>query len=248
MPINDSISRKSFAAKSKAPSVSFFDTFISEEFFSHFVASSHPSCFRVLDTQDMHGIRYTREHRWQHTDIKDIDRLLMLDDDWMLGEVALREGEAMERSDLVLVCSDYEKKVLEKVRPNLEVELVTFFYDGLEIQKMKDKLAGNRLGGRRKNFVWLGNYMHRPNHAATKILLEKLWPKIVKELPSSLGYTLDLYGSNFSQEIKTLAKDIPQVRCKVISILAQGILQSISKLSEYHSLLAPIPYGAGIKG
>lgn len=119
---------------------------------------------------------------------------------------------------MTLVCSDFEGRLLNGMFPEIDVELITFFYPDSDIKVQKDKLSANKLGGRRKNFVWLGNFMHRPNHEAARILIEDIWPRIKKEIPVSLDYKLDIYGSNFSQEIFNLCKGRSDIRCKVRSV------------------------------
>jgi O-antigen biosynthesis protein len=85
----------------------------------------------------------------------------------------------MVRSDLILSCSDYEKYLLEKRYKLENVSLVTFFYDRIE---NKEKLKDIR---RRKNFVWIGNQTHEPNEDSLRILVNKIWPKILEKLPEA---------------------------------------------------------------
>ena len=46
--------------KQKHPSISIFDTFIAEEYYSHYVQQYVPLSLKVLDTQDLHSVRQKR--------------------------------------------------------------------------------------------------------------------------------------------------------------------------------------------
>jgi len=130
---------------------------------------------------------------------------------------------------------------------------VTFFYPDAEIAKQIKKCELGHLG-RRKGFVWLGNFIHRPNALACRKLISDSWPKIHAGL-AEIGLQaekefLDIYGANFPKEPKELISDenIKNVRAKVRHVKEQGLLQSLKKLESYRAMLAPISYGAGIKG
>ena len=63
--LNNPVAWKDFKDKlGSDPDYAFFDTFISEEYFSYLVTDSFPECVRILDTQDLHGIRFHREARY----------------------------------------------------------------------------------------------------------------------------------------------------------------------------------------
>lgn len=46
-----------------APELVIFDSFIAEEYFSHYVYKHFPRAMRVLDTQDLHSLRRARQSR-----------------------------------------------------------------------------------------------------------------------------------------------------------------------------------------
>lgn len=45
----------------KSPELVIFDSFIAEEYFSHYMYKYFPGAVRVLDTQDLHFLRKLRE-------------------------------------------------------------------------------------------------------------------------------------------------------------------------------------------
>ena len=77
---------------------------------------------------------------------------------------------------------------------------------------------------------------HEPNLDATKYLIKKIWPLIKKRLPFA---NLHIYGSNFSSELSN--DDDEGITCK-------GLMKEIEELGKYKVMLAPIRFGAGVKG
>ena len=59
--VNNSNEIDKVFSKVGAPEVAIFDTFISEEFYSHHIHRAYPDCLKVLDLQDFHSLRRKRE-------------------------------------------------------------------------------------------------------------------------------------------------------------------------------------------
>ena len=77
IPLNSEQHRLQLSATGN-PSISIFDTFISEEYYSHHVAKYHNNCIRIVDTQDLHSLRDVREKLYldgaSHDDILCVDK------------------------------------------------------------------------------------------------------------------------------------------------------------------------------
>lgn len=125
-----------------------------------------------------------------------------------------REMAAIQRCHSTFVCSDFEQRLLKQVDPTIDSYLVTFFYDDERIAELVRQAESQKLG-RRKNFVWIGNFMHRPNYESCKLLVTDLWPKIRKEFPESILPELHIYGSNFPKDIQDISSHDSSIRCKV---------------------------------
>ena len=87
----------------------------------------------------------------------------------------------------------------------------------------------------------LGTAKHPPNVDALQWTLETVWPKLKAEIPA--GTELHVYGSGYSSHMRAKMERLggPTVRVK-------GFLEDLQALSDYKVMLAPVRYGAGIKG
>ena len=52
--------------------------------------------------------------------------------------------------------------------------------DEIKETKLKDETEYKKSFNRKKNFVFIGNYRHKPNFEAAKMLIYHIWPKIRK--------------------------------------------------------------------
>jgi glycosyltransferase involved in cell wall biosynthesis len=90
----------------------------------------------------------------------------------------------------------------------------------------------------RKHFVSIGNFLHEPNWQ-TVLQLKKLWKSIKKALPEA---EMHIYGAYVSEKAK-------QLHTEKEGFIIKGRAKSVeSVFNSAKVLLAPIPYGAGLKG
>jgi hypothetical protein len=209
------------------------DRFIIEEQFGWRIAEHSPHTVRVLDTEDLHFLRRARQAALKSgaplSDIFD-DQIPLITED------ACREIASIYRSDLSLVLSDHERDLLKDrfgVDPHL-LGMFRFCYRDLpQTPAFSD----------RENFVAIGNFRHPPNADATEWLKREIWPLIQKELsPEQRGAELHIYGAYPSRE--TMALTSPSDRFYV-----KGPVDDAHEtLKQYRVNLAPLRFGAGIKG
>jgi len=84
----------------------------------------------------------------------------------------------------------------------------------------------------------IGNFLHEPNWQ-TVLQLKKLWPKIKQLQPNS---EMHIYGAYASDKVF-------QLENKKEGFIIKGRAESAKEIFEnYRVLLAPIPFGAGLKG
>ncbi|KAL4430412.1 hypothetical protein ABPG74_013262 [Tetrahymena malaccensis] len=238
------------------PDIAIFDTFVCEEKFSHYIHTKFPNCMKVLDLQDIHSLRHKRQQivedmddnlkqkMIQNGDQKELDpeieRNMMktvLQEGFPSGSESdefNREMASMLRSDLVITCSDYEYFRLKNHLNIHNTELLTFFHETPSLQIDEKEMNFQK----KKNFVWIGNQSHFPNADSLKYIINYIWPKIHERLPDA---QLHIYGSNFKQEFSNLDK-------LNINIFSRGVMPSLERLAKYRVMLAPLRYGAGIKG
>ncbi|WP_299121782.1 glycosyltransferase [uncultured Tenacibaculum sp.] len=212
------------------PDIVMFDRFMMEEQFGWRVAENSPKSLRVLDTEDLHFLRKTRQKQLKKGEEFSTNALLNSDD-------AKREIASILRCDLTLIISSYEMKLLKEVFKIDERLLyhLPFLLDRIDDNKINDWKSFEE----RNHFVFIGNYFHAPNVDTVLELKKHVWKKIRKQLPKA---EMHIYGAYATQQIKQLNK--PQE-----GFLVKGFADNaIDVISNSKVVLAPIRFGAGIKG
>lgn len=215
------------------PHLVVFDRFITEEQFSWRVRQVLPSAIRVLDTIDLHFLRKAREARLS----SGLGPPELLSEDFH-SEDALRELSSIYRSDLSLIVSSAEDKLL---RDRLSVPR-----DLLLLCRLTYPLPSHRVPSfaERSHFVIIGNFNHPPNADCVQFTREYLWPALRHRLASAgvADAEMHLYGAYPSAQISRL--DNAGTRFRVKGWTADAV----STLAKYRVNLAPLRFGAGIKG
>lgn len=224
----NNVSFDHFVAELK-PDVVMFDRFMTEEQFGWRVAQHCPDAMRILDTEDLHGLRMARQTAWKEGRDFEVSDLL--------NDVAKREIASILRCDLSIIISSYEMELLRKVFHVPETVLV---YTPMLLEPLTDKgIAEWPDYNERQHFVTIGNFIHEPNWNSVLYLKEHIWPLIRKRLP---GAEMHVYGSYASQKVQNLHK------------AAEGFLikgrakDALEVMKQARVCLAPLRFGAGIKG
>ena len=212
------------------PSIVLFDRFMIEEQFGWRVAENCPSALRILDTEDLHCLRLSRQKAFKEKrEFKTIDLLS--------EEVAKREIASILRCDLSLMISKYEMDLL---KTTFRIDSAVLFYLPLLVESNAivdlDKLPSFV---ERQDFVFIGNFLHEPNWNAVQYLKETIWPLIKKQLPSAV---LNIYGAYPSQKVL-------QLNNVQDGFLIHGRAENAKEVVQRaRVVLAPLRFGAGIKG
>jgi glycosyltransferase involved in cell wall biosynthesis len=213
------------------PDIVIFDRFMIEEQFSWRVKQACPDALRILDTIDLHSLRRSRQQNLQHSQSQSLKVDQNISDD------LIREVASIYRSDISLIISDFELKYLvEDLRIEKQLLLLSrFYYPDLKAVPEYDD---------RKDFVTIGNFNHPPNVDSVKLLHSNLWPKIRKILKDTehKEAQLHIYGAYPTDEIKKLNDP------NNFFFVKGWADDSINTLSGYRVNLAPLRFGAGIKG
>ena len=205
------------------PDIVVFDRFASEEQFGWKVSEICPNAVKILDTEDLHFLRKARETAFKQN--------RKLDDQDLLNDVFKREIASILRCDLSLIISEFEMDLLTE---KFKIDKQILYYLPL-FAEVKPSLFSF---SERKNFISIGNFLHEPNWQ-TVLKLKKLWPKIKSKLPEA---ELHIYGAYATQKALQLHNERE-------GFLLKGRVENVEKVfSESKVLLAPIPFGAGIKG
>jgi glycosyltransferase involved in cell wall biosynthesis len=220
--LNDS----SFDAEIKSlnPDVVLFDRFMIEEQYGWRVIENCPNALRILDTEDLHFLRKAREIAFKQ------NRELFFED--YISDVFKREMASIYRCDLTLLISEYEMQLSTET---FKIDASLLFYLPFLSEKIQTNIPSFE---ERNHFVSIGNFLHEPNWQ-TVLALKKCWKSIKKQLPEA---ELHVYGAYVSEKAKQLHNEKE-------GFLIKGRAESVADVySKAKTLLAPIPYGAGLKG
>lgn len=202
-----------------------FDRFYTEEQFGWRVSENCPDAVKILDTEDLHFLRLAREKCYLE------NKTVMLQD--YVNETFVREIASIYRCDLSLIISEYEMELLQNT---FKISGDLLFYLPFLVTSVLETVFNGFEN--RKNFLAIGNFLHQPNWH-TVLELKKLWKPIKQKLPEA---TLEIYGAYMPQK----AQELHNVKD---GFLMKGKAASVAEIMENAKvLLAPIPYGAGLKG
>jgi glycosyltransferase involved in cell wall biosynthesis len=184
-----------------------------------------PKANKILDTEDLHCLRKARQVAIQkNTSFETLD---------FNSDMAKREIASIFRSDLSLMVSDFEMDLLQSV---FQVPKVILFYLPICIEKFAPKKPDFQT---KNDFVFIGNFYHEPNWDSVLILKNEIWPKLNDLLPNA---NLNIYGAYPTQKVF-------QLHNPKEGFLIHGRTESAEEvLRSARVLLAPIRFGAGIKG
>ncbi|MGB5652612.1 MAG: glycosyltransferase [Robiginitalea sp.] len=204
-----------------------FDRFLTEEQFGWRVRDNLPGAQILLDTEDLHSLRHSREDAIRKGGEWSVSG-------WVEHPLFYREIASMFRSDLNLIISKHEMELLQAQIPHLQEKLVYLPF-GMDAPVNVPGISFQN----RSNFVFLGNGKHLPNLDAIAQLKSEIWPLIRKRLPEA---ALQIYGAYLPNQI--LQMDAPAEGFQVKGWAPE--LQPV--LNNTRLLLAPLRFGAGIKG
>lgn len=212
------------------PTTVLFDRFITEEQFGWQVAETCPKAVTILDTEDLHFLRKAREDAYQQgSSVRDA---------YVYTDTAKRELASILRSDISLIISEVELQILIDI---FKIPVGLLWYLPLlltsEISEVQKQQQSNF--DVREHFIAVGNLKHSPNVASIKILKNDIWPVLKKRIPQA---ELHIYGAYAPQQIQEMHQ--PKQ-----GFLVQGWAEDISEVMQQARVqLAPLPFGAGIKG
>lgn len=227
------------------PDLVLFDRFFSEEQFGWRVERCCPQAIRALDTCDLHSLRDARQRRLkdaQRHASSELERhrvgavaadaqalfASMADED-----LAQREVAAIYRSDLTLLISDFEQALLHE-----QFGVPAALLQHCTLMLIPSQHAVPTFTERR-DFISIGNFRHAPNWDAVLWLKHQLWPLIRERLPQA---QLQVYGSY--PPPKATALHNPKQGFHVLGWAADAH----QVMSQARVCLAPLRFGAGIKG
>ena len=211
------------------PDVVLFDRFMIEEQYGWRVAEHCPNALRILDTEDLHGLRKARAQALKANETFEYKHLL--------NDFTKREIASIYRCDLSLIISEFEMNLLTqqfKIDPKFLLYL-PFLLDTIS-DTTKAQIPTYE---HRSNFMIIGNFLHKPNTDAILHLKKSIWPVIRKALPKSEVHIYGAYSSEKSLQLHNEDEGF---------IVKGGVEEVDPIMKNYKVCLAPLRYGAGLKG
>ncbi|RAK25230.1 glycosyltransferase involved in cell wall biosynthesis [Flavobacterium aquaticum] len=206
------------------PDVVLFDRFMIEEQYGWRVMENCPNALRILDTEDLHFLRKAREMAFKQ------NRELVFED--YISDVFKREMASIYRCDLTLLISEYEMQLATET---FKIDVSLLYYLPFLSEEINPNVPKFK---ERNHFISIGNFLHEPNWQ-TVLQLKKHWKFIKKQLPEA---ELHVYGAYVTEKAKQLHNEKE-------GFLIKGRAESVTEVyAKSRVLLAPIPYGAGLKG
>jgi glycosyltransferase involved in cell wall biosynthesis len=211
------------------PDMVMYDRYMIEEQYGWRVKQECPDALTILDTEDLHCLRASRQvAKKKAVDMEQAD---------LFNDIAKREIAAILRTDLSLIISEVELDILinQYGVNNTLLHYLPFLEEPITAQG----IGKWRTFEDREGFMFIGNYLHEPNWHTLQILKTEVWPMLRKRLP---GVKMHIYGAYASQKVMQLQNTSDQ-------FWVHGRAESATAvMSKHRILLAPIQFGAGVKG
>ena len=208
------------------PDIVLFDRFMMEEQFGWRVEKNCPNALKILDTEDLQCLRQARQQA-----NKSNREMIQAD---LFSELAKREIAAIYRCDLSLIISSFEMELLVDTF-KVDARLLHYLPFMVDLAKCPTNTTSF---SDRQHFMTIGNFRHAPNWDAV-LYLQKIWPLIRKKIPDA---ELHIYGAY--PPPKATALNNPKT-----GFLIKGWAEdALTTMEQYRLCLAPLRFGAGIKG
>ena len=222
------LNSKSFDIYVKAyqPDIVLFDRFMIEEQFGWRVEKNCPNALKILDTEDLQCLRNARHQA--HKAKRECTKTDLFSD------LAKREIAAILRCDISLIISSYEMELLTETF-KVDVSLLHYLPFMVTLENLPKKTKSFE---ERQHFMTIGNFRHAPNWDVV-LHLQEIWQKIRKKLPKA---ELHIYGSYPPPKAMALHNPKTGFYIKGWADDAHEVMQ------KARVCLAPIRFGAGIKG
>ena len=195
-------------------------------FCRHYIASRYidvvrslaPKAKIIFDTVDLHFVREQRE--------------ALLHKNAAMARASevtrAKELHVIAQSDITIVVSDFEKKLLAEIAPRAHVEIISNIHTATPDRSTNSARSG---------ILFVGGFRHPPNIDAVTWYANEILPLVRQALPDVIT---TIVGSNMPDEVKQLAQEGLDIRGYVPD--TAPLLRS-ARVS-----IAPLRYGAGVKG
>ncbi|WP_414898726.1 glycosyltransferase [Rhodovulum sp. YEN HP10] len=177
-----------------------------------------PQARLVFNTVDLHGLRELREARIAGSTARA----------FAAQTTFARERDIIQRCDATILLSEAEMNELSP----------TLGHANLHLIPMVNEFSPPRAGySQRRGLMFIGGFAHHPNIDAVEYILDELWTPIRARDPEMV---LKIVGPHFPARLRDR---LPE------GVEALGFVPDLgAALEQVRLSLAPLRYGAGIKG
>lgn len=207
------------------PTAVIFDRFMTEEQFGWRVMENCPNAIRILNSEDLHGLRFARKES-----IKKDGTLNHVE---LFNEKSKREIASIYRCDISIMISEVEIELLKTTFGIPSHKLIYLPLFGNEKEREIIPFES------REGFLFIGNFWHEPNWDAVRYLKTTIWPSIRQKLPNAI---VNVYGAYTSQKVTDFHSEKDGFLVYGRAADAEVVTMN-AKIS-----LVPLRFGAGIKG
>ena len=149
------------------------------------------------------------------------------------------EMNCIEKSDVTVVVSEEEKSYLitEGIDKN-KIEVLPLLREANNFDIAPYDERENKI-------IFIGNFNHQPNVDGINYFLENIYPYVSTKLKSfkNIEIELEIIGSNMPAELQKKIKD------SKLNVTYRGYVKNLNNiLSKAKLSIAPLRYGAGLKG
>lgn len=180
-----------------------------------------PSLKVFFDMVDFHYLRFKRE-----SELNDDPEIMKAANKYL--EIEL---DNCQKADKIIVISDFEKESLRRYyndeNKTIAIGNIHQFIANRQFRNFNE----------RKDLLFIGGFDHKPNVDAVNYLYEEIMPLLWKTNPE---IRINIIGSNVPEKISNLSSD----KFKIL-----GFVDDVSSyFINSRVFIAPLRYGAGIKG
>lgn len=188
-----------------------------------------PKAKTLYYMHDMHGLREHLEK--SYSDIEPGTPVSITEADLLTPD----EEMIIRKVDMALTCSPKEQALL--LRSYTNVAVICPYAMQITSETLAD-LSWNGNLSMPKDLLFVGGFKHAPNRIGIEWLLNRVLPLLPQDL------TIHVVGSHCSNELKDKLESNPLI--KFHGFISDTQLQELLRHTAVS--LAPLPYGAGIKG
>jgi glycosyltransferase involved in cell wall biosynthesis len=182
------------------------------------VKRAAPEAKVIFDTVDLHFLRQEREAELADSALQRA----------AAASMKAQELSIMAKSDLTVVVSPVEQKLLAEIAPDIRVSIVS---------NIHVTMPGERWFDQRSGAIFIGGFRHPPNLDAITWYVENVVPILRRR---NSGIVTTVIGSNAPLRLQEFAAE---------DFVIAGFVQDVTPFYDNAKLsFSPLRYGAGVKG